>query len=351
MKAWILHSIGDIKLEDTDIPVPEKGEVLLKVMATGICGSDIPRIYSTGAHNMPLIPGHELSGIVDKVGEGVDTTWAGKRVGVFPLIPCNECEPCKAGHYELCRHYDYLGSRRDGGFAEYVTVPAENLIELPDNVSHEEAAMLEPMSVAVHAIRRVLDIHNPTDTEATIVICGMGTIGILLTLFLKNAGYENIYLIGNKDSQKRRAVEFGISEERFCNSKTENATEWIRTHTNGADIYFECVGSNESLIYGIDSVSPLGHIVTVGNPHGDMSVPRDVYWKILRNEISMTGTWNSDFASDHSDWRYVLERLNEKSIAPNKLITHRYNIEDLKQGFEIMRDKSEDYCKIMMTLN
>ena len=132
MKAWVLNKVGEIKFEEVDRPVPKEGEVLLRVRAAGICGSDIPRVYQTGAHRMPLIPGHEFSGAVEEVGLGVDPKWGGKAVGVFPLIPCRKCEPCKAGHFELCRSYDYVGSRRDGAFAEFVTVPAANLLELPD---------------------------------------------------------------------------------------------------------------------------------------------------------------------------------------------------------------------------
>ena len=162
MKAWVLHNIGNITLDEVTIPRPAAGEVLLKVRAAGICGSDIPRIYDTGAHSMPLIPGHEFAGEVVAVGEGVNDSWIGKRTGVFPLIPCRKCRPCSERRYEMCRGYSYLGSRRDGGFAEYVVVPEWNRIELAANVSYEEAAMSEPMAVAVHAIRRVQPKANET---------------------------------------------------------------------------------------------------------------------------------------------------------------------------------------------
>ena len=129
MKAWRLNDIGDIKLTDIDIPVPKPGEVRIKVMSAGVCGSDIPRIYETGAHFMPLVPGHEFSGTVEGIGKDAPPLWLGKRVGVFPLIPCGKCEPCRYGHQEMCRDYGYIGSRRDGAFAEYVTVPASNLMK------------------------------------------------------------------------------------------------------------------------------------------------------------------------------------------------------------------------------
>ena len=130
MKAWVLHGVNDLRLETVPIPLPEEQEVLVEVKATGICGSDIPRIYHTGAHIHPLIPGHEFSGEVVEVGKGTDRKWIGQRVGIFPLIPCGECGLCRKKQYEMCRNYSYLGSRRNGGFAEYAAVPAWNLVLL-----------------------------------------------------------------------------------------------------------------------------------------------------------------------------------------------------------------------------
>lgn len=115
MKAYRLHGIGDLRLEEVPCPQPESGEVLVQVKAAGICGSDIPRIYRTGTYHFPTIPGHEFAGVVEKVGETADPAWKGKRVGIFPLIPCYACSPCQAEKYEMCRHYRYLGSRQDGG--------------------------------------------------------------------------------------------------------------------------------------------------------------------------------------------------------------------------------------------
>ena len=144
MKAWVLHGVNDIKYEEREKPEIREGEVLLKVEAAGICGSDIPRIYDTGAHVHPISPGHEFAGTVVK---SVDTTLVGKRMGVFPLMPCRSCDMCQLEKYEMCRKYNYLGSRCDGGFAEYVRVPVWNLIELPDEVTFEQAACLEPLAV------------------------------------------------------------------------------------------------------------------------------------------------------------------------------------------------------------
>ena len=363
MKALVLEEIGKLEYKEVAKPVPAKGEVIVRVMAAGICGSDIPRAYKEGAHNMPLIIGHEFAGVVDSVGESVSADLTGKRVGVFPLIPCWQCGPCLNRQYEMCRNYSYLGSRRNGGFAEYVAVPEWNLIELPDNVSYEAAAMIEPMAVACHAMKRVLDVTERSAHERTvsgsdpaIVVCGLGTIGTFLVTFLLEAGYNNLLVIGNKEFQRRTMAELGVPAENYCDSKKENAYDFILNHTDGygADVFFECVGSNEVASLAVDSTAPAGHICFVGNPHSDMAFEKPVYWKILRNQLTITGTWNSSFLGDdeiEDDWHYVLKRLASGKVDAEKLITQRYSLKDIHLGFELMRDKTEDYVKVMCILH
>lgn len=344
MKAWRLHGIDDLRYEDCEKPQPGEGEALLAVKAAGICGSDIPRVFQTGAHRHPLIIGHEFSGLVETVGPGVDEDWLHRRVGVFPLIPCRSCAPCLQGRYELCRSYDYLGSRRDGGFAEYVKLPARNLIELPDTISFEEAAMLEPMAVAAHAMRRGTQELSKDKAAA---LCGLGTIGLLLAAFLLEAGYKNIYVVGNKDFQRKQAISIGIPPERYCDSRRQEAGDWLRER--GADVFFECTGRNQALSWGIDSARPMGRVVLVGNPFSDMALERDIYWKILRNQLTVTGTWNSSFTGESlDDWHYVLDRLAQGAVKPAELITHRLPLESLPNGLAIMKEKKEDYCKIIV---
>lgn len=348
MKAYVLHDINNLQLENIPEPTPSAHEVLVKVEAVGICGSDIPRIYRDGAHKHPLVPGHEFAGTVVELGEKTDVKWKNKRVGIFPLIPCRSCVPCQRKQYEMCRNYSYLGSRCDGGFAEYVVVPETNLIELPDNVSFEEAAMLEPMAVAVHAMRRVA----PAVTD-TVAICGLGTIGLLLYMFLREVGIKDIYVIGNKDFQKNILINLGLSRSCYCDSRSEDVNAWIMKHTDGigVDVFFECVGKNETMNQAVELTAPAGKVMLVGNPYSDMELTKNLYWKILRNQLTVLGTWNSSFTGDESDdWHYVIERLAQKVVEPSKLISHRFSLEDLEKGLHIMRDKPEDYVKIMNIL-
>lgn len=349
MKAWVLYGADDLRYETVEDPMAEAGEVIVAVGAAGICGSDIPRIYETGAHRHPLIPGHEFAGEVVEVGAGVDTAWKGRRVGVFPLIPCGSCVACRKKQYEMCRNYSYLGSRRDGGFAEYVSVPVQNLLQLPDEVLIEEAAMLEPMAVAAHAMRRI----SP-DCGDTVVICGLGTIGLLLLALLMEADIPKLLVIGNKDFQKQTVLGMGVPEEAYCDSRTQDVTQWVMERTDGigADVFLECVGKNETIVQAIQGTAPAGKVMLVGNPHSDMKLEKSVYWSILRNQLQVMGTWNSSFLQEEEDdWQYVLARLARKRLMPSELITHRFALEELWKGLHIMRDKSEDYVKVMAEID
>lgn len=352
MKAWVLQTIGDIQYMDISQPEPGEAEALVWVRAAGVCGSDIPRIYRDGAHRMPLIPGHEFAGEVVEVGKQADKKMLHKRVGIYPLIPCHSCTACQSGRYEMCRQYGYLGSRRDGGFAEYAAVPQNNLVVLPDVVTYEQASMLEPLSVAVHAMRRV-----SIKQEDTVTICGLGTIGMLLAMLLKGRGIDNILLIGNKDYQKKKALETGIPAERYCDSRKEDVWEWMAEHTgrNGTDVFFECVGSDRTVSQAVDLTAAGGKVCLVGNPLSDMTLVKQTYWKILRNQLSITGTWNSSFFAqgvarerESTDWEYALQMLMRQRVLPQRLISHQLGMEQLERGLHIMRDKTEDYMKIMM---
>lgn len=355
MKAHILYDINKMKLSECDIPSIQEGWVLVQMKAAGICGSDVPRTFTTGAHRHPIIIGHEFSGQVltenqcqelNCITNSSQEKWSGKRVGIFPLIPCMECEPCKKKQYEMCRHYNYLGSRCNGGFAEYVAVPEWNLIELPDTVSFEAAAMLEPAAVALHAIRNI----KPSK-EDTVVVCGLGTIGLLVVMLLKEMGVRNILALGNKNFQKECFERIVGEEGHYIDVKETNPLSAISDYTsgNGVDIFMECVGKVETYNLAVSATMPGGRIQLVGNPYSDMELDKATYWKILRNQLTLKGTWNSSFTHNATDdWNQIVNLLNEKRIDPEILITHKLPFEELMYGLEIMKNKSEDFVKIMI---
>lgn len=347
MKAYVLNGINDLSKEETKVPEVTENSVLIHMKAAGICGSDIPRIYKTGAHVHPIIPGHEFSGVVVKTFDNKDAGMLGKAVGIFPLIPCMKCPMCQKKHYEMCRSYSYLGSRCDGGFAEYAVVPKWNIIDLPPNVSMKSAALLEPLSVAVHAVRR---LQKSTPADSRIVVIGLGTIGLMIVATLISEGYENVRVIGNKDLQKNMCLALGLSEDRYTDLKTTDLLENVLEKTGGgADVVFECAGRNNAVATAVEIAAPTGRIIYVSNPESDIVFPKNVYWKILRNQLEIKGTWNSSFTHEEDDdWHFALKLLSEKRVDYEKLITHEFSLNDLEKGLDIMKNKTDDYIKIMI---
>ncbi len=338
MKAYNLHAVNDLRYEDVDLPELREDWVLVKVMACGICSSDIPRIYKKGTYHFPTIPGHEFSGVVEKVYDTKNQYLIGKRVGVFPLIPCQKCSQCLQNKYEMCENYDYIGSRRDGALAEYVAVPAWNLINLPENVSFEEAAMLEPLAVALHAIKRSM-----MSAGCTVGIVGTGMIGFAAAQWAIAYGAEKVFVIG-RSSEKKKYLNGNEKIEYMATAENNNIPE--------CDVIIEAVGSNSAIETALKSVRAGGRLVLMGNPEGDILLKQNIYWKILRKQIQVTGTWNSSYNHEEkSDWTETLEALASGKINTINLISHYLSQSDVKSGLEIMRDHKESYCKIMVRWN
>lgn len=347
MKACVLHGVGDLRYEDVPVPALESGQVLVKVQAVGICGSDIPRVFKTGTYHFPTIPGHEFAGQVVKAYDKENEHLIGLRAAVFPLMPCRECNSCKVGSFELCENYDYIGSRRDGAFAEYVAVPAWNLAPIPDSLSYEAAAMTEPVAVALHALRQAkIEIGD------TVAIFGPGTIGTLVAQWAKAWGASKVMLIGIDDQSVEVAKQLGF---KYCiNSKKVDAIEWIGEITNGvmADIAVDAVGSALTFSNCLLGAAAGGKVIAIGNPNGDYTLQKDIYWKLLRKQLKVYGTWNSGFdGSPHSDWAITIEAMANKSIHADKLITHRFKLSELMDGLTLMRDAREPYKKVMIVFD
>jgi L-iditol 2-dehydrogenase len=312
MKAWRLYGNNNIKLEEVPDPVLGESEVLIKVAAAGICSSDIGRVFGAGAYHYPITLGHEFAGVITDTADEKNRGLIGKRAGVFPLLPCFKCESCKSEHYETCKNYSYIGSRRDGAFAEYVNVPVWNLLILPDNVSFENAAMLEPTAVALHAAR-LADLSP----EKSVSVVGNGAIGQLAAQFFAEISPKTA-LLGRGDPDV------------------------------AADITLEAVGTAESLCRCIDITKPGGEIILLGNPPEDFSLPQKPYWQILRKQLKIRGSWNSSFRhSENDDWNTALRKISAGEISPARLISHRFAFEHLDEAFFMMYEKNERYIKVI----
>lgn len=344
MKACVLESVGSLVYKEVPTPQAQEGEVLLKVRACGICSSDIDRVFKTGTYHFPTIPGHEFAGEIVAVGEGVDDSYVGKRAAVFPLLPCFECDSCKSENYVHCSSYSYFGSRQDGAFAEYLAVPLWNIIPFDDSLPFTEAALCEPTAVAMHACDKANHIEG-----AHVAVIGSGTIGIIIALRAQHLGAKSVTLVGTRDKKLDFARELGISQT--VNSSRETVHEAIAalTDNRGADVVFECVGTSDSLESSILSTAKSGQVVVVGNPAGDMTLPRNSYWKILRNELTLTGMWNSSYNAEVNDWQTALEFMGLPGVDLSKLVTHTFDLSQHEAAFDAVRDRETFSIKVMLT--
>lgn len=337
MKAYNLYGVNDLRYEDLSIPDCPKNWAIVKVKAAGICSSDIPRITQKGTYHFPTIPGHEFAGEVFSVGSKNDADWIGRKVGIFPLIPCRKCSQCKGKHYEMCEHYDYVGSRRDGGFAEYVAVPIWNLIPLPNNVSFVSAAMLEPLSVALHAIK--IGGVKPGDRVA---IIGTGMIGVCAAQWATKFGAESVTVIGRSEAKRKMVENCGVEYHSYSDIK--DGCQW--------NFVLEAVGTPEAIKNAISMVAPGGTVLVMGNPSGDISLQQDIYWRILRKQLIIKGTWNSSYdGTNPSDWTEAVCAISNEEIKVNSLVTHRFNQNELMEGLKLMCEHTEPYCKVMTIWN
>ena len=328
MKAARLHTIGDLRCDEVELPVPHGEELLVRVGACGICGSDLPRVFEHGSSNgkYPLTIGHEFAGEVVQVGEQADPALVGVRAAIFPLIPCRKCDPCVTGNYAMCEDYDYLGSRRDGGFAEYCLIPSAWHLIPSEKASMEELSMTEPACVAQHAVRRA-----NVQAGQTVVIFGAGPIGILAARWVKIFGAEPI-LVDISPEKVEFAREKGF---RVVNSREENVIEAVKKWNGGrlADAAIEGTGAGVVLSNCIECVRAKGTIALLGNPAGETKIPQKLHSMMLRKEVEVHGVWNSSRAPyPVNEWEFTVRMMDEGILKTADLITDCLSLEELPQA-------------------
>ena len=328
MKAAVLHKISDLRYEEVPMPDVKDDEVLVKIKSCGACGSDIPRVFSKGTYHFPTVIGHEFSGIVVKDKR---ESLTGKRVAIFPLLPCFECESCESQNYATCNHYDYYGSRRDGGMAEYIAVKRWNLVLLPDNISYDEGAMCEPVAVARHAVMKL-----KVQKGENILISGAGPIGIIAGQWAKAEGAGDIYYFDINERKIEIAKTFGFKEYR---------------NDVKIDSVIEGTGHSTAVEKCLEAVKPFGKVVLMGNPLGDVLFSQHTYWHILRKELILSGTWNSSYAEKNNDWKESIKALSEGLIDVKPLITHTYSLSECNRAFNLMKEGKGFYNKVMLTMD
>ncbi|MEI6389098.1 MAG: galactitol-1-phosphate 5-dehydrogenase [Spirochaetota bacterium] len=342
MKALVLTQDRVLVHEDRPDPLPRSDrDVLVEVKHAGICGSDLPRAFHGKAYHYPLVMGHEFSGLVRAAPPG--SSWAaGDRVVAFPLLPCGSCAACQTGDYAQCSNYDYLGSRRDGGFAELVHVPEENLFRVPEQVSLESAAMTEPCAVALHGVEK-LAIEAGMDA----LVIGGGPVGLMVAQWLRIKGCSPVRVADIDPAKLEIARRLGF--EAFDSAKAE-LVEAMQARDGGVDCVVEACGFPATFRQAILSAGRFGQVVFMGNIAGEFKLPEKDFSRILRNEIRISGTWNSRVVPRGRDeWTRVLAFLDSR-MDVQCLVSHRPSLTEGTEIFRKMEAREGWFNKVVFAL-
>lgn len=347
MKAAVLYAPGDLRYEEFPSPSsPAAGEAVIKVSAAGICGSDIDRVTRTGTYHFPCIPGHEFCGEVSDIGDSVSNVGVGDRVVVAPIIPCFVCESCQRGDFGLCGDYDYLGSRRDGAFAQYVKAPARNLIRMPDGVSDSEGAAVEPAAVTLHGMKRA-----GVSAGDCVAVLGCGTIGLFAVQFARVLGAGSVIAVDIDASKLRLAETAGATAT--INSASADPIDALSDLTSGrmADVSVETAGISLTQEQAVRAARKGGRVLYLGTAHRDVVFPHKTFERIVRGELTAIGSWNSFSAPfPGGEWSAVLGYLRDGRLRIKPYISHAFPLEKAPEVIEGMAAKKFAFTKVVLEM-
>ncbi|MBI1373048.1 MAG: alcohol dehydrogenase catalytic domain-containing protein [Phycisphaera sp.] len=342
MRAMLLTEYK--RLEMTDFPEPDvgPGHVLVRVHACGICGSDIHGFDgSSGRRIPPLVMGHEAAGVVESVGEGVTKYQPGDRVTFDSMVSCGACHYCRRGQLNLCDSRRVLGVscgeyRQHGCFAELVAVPQHIIYRVPDNLSLEHAAMVEPVSVAVHAVNR-----TPVTLGDTAVVVGAGMIGLLVVQALRAAGCTRVIAVDLDDRKLGMAKSLG-AEAGLNPKKCDVLAEVLAmTDGRGADVALECVGATEPIKTAIACVRKGGAVTLVGNLAPTIDLPLQ---PVVTREITLIGTCGSN-----GEYPQCIDLMSRGLIDVSPLITKIAPLDEGPALFDRLYAGDAELMKVILT--
>ncbi len=345
MKAGVVHAKNDIRYEEIDKPAAEPGKVLIKVKYTGICGSDVPRVNADACHFFPNVLGHEFSGTVEEVGEGVTSLKPGDRVAGVPLVPCMKCPDCQKGNYSLCKHYSFIGSREFGSFAEYVTVPEKNAVKFDDEVSFEMGAFFEPATVALHGLRR-LDYKGGKN----VAILGCGTIGILTAQWAKIFGAKSVTVFDILDERLELATRMGA--DFVVNSSKEGYMDQVAEITGGTgfDYVYETAGNTITMKMAFELAANKAGVCFIGTPTRELSFTVKEWENINRKEFTLTGSWMSYSAPFPGDeWELTAHYFKTGELKfDESFIFEKIPLSKIDTAFEMYKTPGKVKGKILI---
>lgn len=341
MKALLLTDHKRLEVTEVDEPQIGPGDVLVQVEACGICGSDIHGYDgSTGRRIPPLIMGHEAAGIVVSVGSDVDDLVNGDRVTFDSMVSCGRCEFCRGGRQNLCNHRRVLGVscdeyRRDGAFAERIAVPRRIVYLLPEAMPFEHAALVEAVSVGVHAVN-----ISPIRLGDSVVIIGAGMIGLLALQAAKAAGATRVIAVDINDKRLRLAEELGATETLRSDQCDVPQAIHELTGRRGVDVALEVVGATETIKLAIDSVRKGGQVTLVGNLSPTIELPLQ---SVVTREIRLQGTCGCN-----GEYPQCIELMRSGTINVAPLITAQITLEEAPEWFARLHAGDADQMKVVV---
>jgi L-iditol 2-dehydrogenase len=341
MKALLLSQYRHLELIDLAVPVPGRDEVLIRVAACGICGSDVHGYDGfSGRRIPPLVMGHEAAGTIAATGEDVKGLAEGDRVTLDSTVYCGECPPCRSGKINLCDRRQVLGVscgdyRRAGAFAEFVVAPARIIHRLPQTLSFSDAALLEAVAVALHAVSLV-----PVPPGSTALVVGAGTIGLLLQQALRVAGCSRVFVTDVDPTRLQLSRELGATAT--LSSGTELAPQILQlTNGLGVDIAIEAVGNSATVNAAIDSVRKGGSVVLVGNISPEVTLPLQ---KVVTRQILLQGS-----CASAGEYPRAIELVSSQAIRVKPLITAVAPLAEGPQWFERLYAREPNLMKVVLT--
>ncbi len=343
MKAVVLKEAETLVHEDVTVPEPQPGEVRLRVDATSICGSDLLRVFHGHAKRMPLILGHEAAGTIEAVGSGVSPDLIGKRAAIAPLIPDMTSDASQRGLYSASSNYSFIGSRQNGSFAEFVTLPQQNAVIIPDDLDINVGALIEPTTVTIHALQRA-----GFEPGMTVAVMGVGSIGLLTVIMARYMGASQIVASDIADNRLQAAASFGATVT--VNPQQGDAVSQIREATDGGvDLAVECAGSPIALEQAARSLRPGGRLVLVGNQPQDKTLPLTFIEHIMRQEINVYGSWMSYSAPfPGGEWALAIEAMQQDTLSFQQMVTHTIGLPELPDMFSKIHNREMQHRKIIV---
>ena len=340
MKQAVMVAPGKIEFREVQKPEIGEHEVLLLTKRIGICGSDI-HVYH-GLHpytTYPVVQGHEVSGIVAKVGKAVKEIKVGDKLTFTPQVVCGECYPCRNGMIHVCESLKVMGFQTDGAAQEYFVLPEWNIFKLPDGISLDYAAMVEPVSVAVHAVRRGGEVKGKK-----VLVLGAGTIGNLVAQVAGAFGAEAVMITDISEYKLHKAAACGI------NFRVNTSSEDLKTAIpesfgpDRADLILECVGAQPTIIQAVENARKGTTIVVVGvfgqKPEVDLGFVQD-------RELNLVGT----AMYQKTDYEEAIKLVTEGKLQLGELLTHRFAFKDYLQAYQTIEESGGEYLKVMIDLD